>query len=700
MALRGTGGLILGAPSTPRPLPVRQPQQAKVSTRSLTEYFQSHYRSGGLFETGPGRQYSGGLHWTFVHDHTGIHVWRDAVDLTGGSSQDFRVLFHYTDDHAFQNITDEDNEAAEVFASLRTGGADANAYYGQGIYTVPHPPDQWWDRHQILDNNYRNMMRRDLEQNGQRYVDDTYPPKAAFCVPLLVCPKDAYDVSKVQTPEMKAANVPPGKNLKGDPLDERCCVVVRLEGAEGAVEGARARLVETLRVRARAAAAQHGPEGDVTIQAKGRLGCTLGERGCFAEAEPILREVLALRERTSKAGDPDRDVAVQNSIQALARLFRQSGKLTEAEKLLRRSFEAIERTEGPDHKHTIIAVSALAEVLAKLGKLAEAETLQRRIARSRHCPGRTVALTYYNLSGLLAEQGKREQAEQYLRKALEIREREVGKGHAEVFVIMAGLNVLLSQQGKLAEAERLMRSLLDAQTQKLGNDHPDTISTVDNLAVVLYKQGRLDEAGPLIRRVISARERKLGKDHPDTLNSLNTLAGLLHAQGALQEAEQLLRRVKEGQERTLGHEHPGTLTTLNNLAVLLVMRGETAEGLPLLRRVIGAQARDLGKDHPDVLCSLNNLAGILLGLGELAEAEAIFRYAVPAMERKLGSSHPDTVSAFGIVALLAEKRGAYAEAEQLLVRELRGLERIHGPEHKETEAVRQKIEQLRREHRR
>ena len=90
---------------------------------------------------------------------------------------------------------------------------------------------RWADRMELLDNNYRNMIKRDLELHGEEYVRRVYPPRASFCIPLLIDPENAYDISVRPTPEMEAAGKPPGTNL-GDKLlnepgqPERCCVVL------------------------------------------------------------------------------------------------------------------------------------------------------------------------------------------------------------------------------------------------------------------------------------------------------------------------------------------------------------------------------------------------------------------------------------------------------------------------------------------
>lgn len=205
----------------------------------MRDYFENHYREGGEFWHVDYELRRDADMWTWFHRPTGIQVWQDAIDLTSGHGGE--VYFHYTSEIAFRNITHPAKEAAEVWASLKTDGPNANAWWGKGIYTVPLPPDQWQNREQLLDNNFRNMMRRDREdpERGPEYVDREYPKRAAFCVPILIDACNAFDVSKKATPEMEAAGKEPGRNLADKLLNEpgmppRWCVVLRVSGEDGA----------------------------------------------------------------------------------------------------------------------------------------------------------------------------------------------------------------------------------------------------------------------------------------------------------------------------------------------------------------------------------------------------------------------------------------------------------------------------------
>ena len=536
--------------------------RATSTVDDLRRYFESFYREGGEFQSEE-YQDSKDFEHSWKHLRTGIVVWKDAIDLSSGP--DAKVFFHYTEELPFRNITALEKEAAEVWASLRTEGKSANAWWGRGVYTVPKSPDQWTDRMELLDNNYRNMIKRDVELHGEDYVRRVYPPRASFCIPLLIDPENAYDISVRPTPEMEAAGKPPGTNL-GDKLlnepgqPERCCVVLRVAGEDG-VANARSRLLDALRTR-EAAAQTPG----LKMAAKARLGTALQMRGYLPDSKILLSDVLEARQRTLGAEHPDTLVSINN----LASCLRAMGLLKNAEPLYRRALEAQERTLGAEHPHTLDSVNNLADCLRAMGLREDAEPLHRR--------------------------------------ALEAQERTLGAEHPDTLVSVNGLAECLQAMGLVKDAEPLYRRALEAREGTLGAEHPRTLVSVNNLAACLQDMGMPKDAEPLYRRALEARERTLGAEHPGTLNSVNNLAFCLKAMGLPKDAEPLYRRALEAQERTLGAEHPNTLVSVNNLAACLEAMGLRKDAEPLYRRAFEASERTLGAEHPHTLLFAQNLA--------------------------------------------------------------------------------------------
>ena len=89
-------------------------------------------------------------------------------------------IYIYTGGPAFRNITALEKETAHVWASSNTEGQHANAWWGRGDNSVPKLPDQWQTQMELLNSNFRNMMRRDRVNYGEEYVRKVYRPTSFF----------------------------------------------------------------------------------------------------------------------------------------------------------------------------------------------------------------------------------------------------------------------------------------------------------------------------------------------------------------------------------------------------------------------------------------------------------------------------------------------------------------------------------------
>jgi tetratricopeptide (TPR) repeat protein len=239
-------------------------------------------------------------------------------------------------------------------------------------------------------------------------------------------------------------------------------------------------------------------------------------------------------------------------------------------------------------------------------------------------------------------------------------------------------------QGTPAAALPLCQRALEARERILGKEHPDTLLSVNNLAGCLETLGDAPAALPLYQRAREARERVLGKEHPVTLASVNNLANCLRTLGNAKAALPLFQRALEAYERILGKEHPDTLTSVNNLAYCLETLGDAQAALPLFQRALEACERILGKEHPDTLISVNNLASCLQTLGDAQSALPLHQRAREARERVLGKEHPDTLRSVNNLALCLETLGDAQAALPLHQGALEGCERILGKEHPDT----------------
>jgi hypothetical protein len=78
------------------------------------------------------------------------------------------------------------------------------------------------------------------------------------------------------------------------------------------------------------------------------------------------------------------------------------------------------------------------------------------------------------------------------------KEKALGLTHKTTLDTMYFFSGFYEEQGKYEEAEALMRRAVEGHQQTLGPEHPHTLDAVEQLAKLCRIQGRTDEADALL----------------------------------------------------------------------------------------------------------------------------------------------------------------------------------------------------------
>ncbi|MEP6992758.1 MAG: TonB family protein [bacterium] len=208
-----------------------------------------------------------------------------------------------------------------------------------------------------------------------------------------------------------------------DPTPDADALVRRgsIEQAGGNLDAAESRYREALQAR------EIAPESNEaaligTLSALGRL---LVARGAIEEGRFMLTRALALTD----ASDPAQEEELPLLINALIRIHLRQSDYAEAEPLLRRLL-AIKEAQGEDRPEVATVVASLAGVRNAMGDYPAAETLYRRALRIREetlPPNHiTVAATMESLSAACAARGHFPEALSLSTRALAMREVTLG----------------------------------------------------------------------------------------------------------------------------------------------------------------------------------------------------------------------------------------------------------------------------------
>ncbi|CAE7793105.1 KLC1 [Symbiodinium sp. CCMP2456] len=431
------------------------PGIAGLEQDELSRYFAGSYLQGKLFE---GTKYTKeAFDEVFRYDASDgpVQIWCHALDLrdlqAARDDNDLIIVYHYTNELAFLNVTNPEQTAAELFASL----LDSRAHFGKGVYGTRHESAVWGSRLQILLNNYSNgspLCASDAEaERVAREWGDANPQghRAAFCVPILAPKAVAFNIFERQTPDMiqkivqdpdtgKQRPIGLGEDYRGRPVHrDRDVFVLRVENTSGEVQNASAGadgLLRLLRLRLAHLRDTRGDVDEATLFCMFELGRRLGGRALYEEAETLMRECLA--GRRAKLGDDHMDILP--IINNLAQLLLTSGQVEEAEPLFREALRGNRAKFGNDHPNTLSSVNNLASLLQEMGKLEEAEPLNR--------------------------------------EALEVRRVKLGNEHPDTLTSINNLASLLQAQGRFGEAEPLFREQPGCSTPRSGYGRPSPFS--------------------------------------------------------------------------------------------------------------------------------------------------------------------------------------------------------------------------------
>ncbi len=271
------------------------------------------------------------------------------------------------------------------------------------------------------------------------------------------------------------------------------------------------------------------------------------------------------------------------------------------------------------------------------------------------------AAVHHTLGTVLRSLGEYQAAERHFRKAIELRQTQLGPEHQATLSSMRGLATCLLQQWRNEEAELLFRQLLNAGNRVLGPESEETLNVRNCLAVLCKREGRLDEAEKWYTENLEVNRRVRGPEHRSTLTDMINLSNLYNGRGRAAEAWPLKNAALEIAKKTLGDDHPLTLDCECGLAFQHAIWGLATEGEKRFLELLARRRRVLGPEHPNTLVSMNGLADTYQRQQRTDEAEKLYAEVLEIGRSGQCSAYPEMRSALRRLANLYSDQGRYRE---------------------------------------
>lgn len=393
---------------------------------ALSEYFSLEYLRGVPYQ---GFAYEVGLKYgrtpVLRHRATGITVWALALDVRRNKDESGRVIFHYTPEAAFTQVTEGDVQSFKSWASRYAPEDGASGFV---LYGTPREPSQWADKDDILTNHY--WPKSDELSDVVDHTSDLYTAIKAcyegcvdYCIPVLCDADQASDIQQSDhhnhdhhhdnhhNPPSKPASKLPHLHLR------RSVWMVRIGNGNDVVQASE-KVVQSMRTQIQWSQENRGPDHTETLYCIGLLAMVFLQRKSSQEAEPLLQDMLE--------GFPKKWGALNRRILAnlrnIAVTLQRRGRLHGAEIFYRETLAGRQDFLGAQDPDTLTSMIDLVDNLKDQGRLVEAEALARQcmeIHRIRVGHGHPDTLrTIRKLALLLKELGDDEQAHELLNEAL------------------------------------------------------------------------------------------------------------------------------------------------------------------------------------------------------------------------------------------------------------------------------------------
>ncbi|MBX5451025.1 FxSxx-COOH system tetratricopeptide repeat protein [Thermogemmatispora sp.] len=292
-----------------------------------------------------------------------------------------------------------------------------------------------------------------------------------------------------------------------------------------------------------------------------------------------------------------------------------------------------------------------------------------------------LSASLYNLGLFYEEQGRFHEAEALYRRVVAIEERQSGADRQGLTRALYRLALLYRDRRDFERAESLFLQVLESWQQELAPEHPLLATLYHELATLYRLQGRYEQAEMLYQRALGMRKQSLGGDHPSVGQTLSALGSLYHAQRKYEQAERSYLQALAIHEGLPLAEQLDLATTLNNLALLYRETSRYGQAELLYQRALAIYRQLVGDEHPYTASCLENLAMLYHDRGEYERAEPLYQSALQIRERTLGADHPALAVNLNNLATLYTALHKYGPARTLFKRALEIGERAFGKNH-------------------
>ena len=406
------------------------------------------------------------------------------------------------------------------------------------------------------------------------------------------------------------------------------------------------------------------PKGDEDLKVRGFLYLSFDLIDSFDNEDSLPKIVENIND------DIDNDKLEAKDYLHTLSWIAATGEEKLADKLAHQAVDERVEVKGKDSEEASVVRDQIGSQYKKCGKYEVAFNYhdEALLSRLRKFDDLGVADSNHNLACLAATKGEVRKAEKMFLKALDLRERLLGKHSLKVASTLNQLSILYKNWGRLEEAEEIATECYEIVSDAHGKLSLSACNVLATLATILRKRGKYEMAFEMFVDILSVRDCAFGPYHPATAVALAQLATSyrvrakhdfnFHDEG-LMLAKNALRRALTIKEHLYGKNSLKLATTLINFAKLYSDTHDYKRAEPVMKRAYEIRKDVLGEKHPDSIVTKSELASVISHRGRFEEAKEMLLQCLDGIVTVCGRDNPKTDKVFRNYVFTATEEGVH-----------------------------------------
>lgn len=268
----------------------------------------------------------------------------------------------------------------------------------------------------------------------------------------------------------------------------------------------------------------------------------------------------------------------------------------------------------------------------------------------------------YLMANLACDQGKMEDAIEFCKKALDIREREYGLYSKESAQIVLRLALLYNLSHQYSDAEITYKKVFEILDKMGIAESFERSKALNEMGEMYANMNQIEKAGLLFQEALNMRLKLEGEKSTWTANSYNSIGRMYEEHSMFSQALEMFERALRIRIEIYGEEHPDTLTCMSNITRTLTLLGQYDKANELNSRIINIRKKLLGENHEHFATSLYNQAEIYYQTKQYEEALHLLNRTKETFIEQYGESHENVAKCYLQIGRTLIKLKKYEEA--------------------------------------